>query len=46
VYVTDDDYEAVAYAPVVATATAVAVEAAQEFYGENAEAESDDADSA
>ena len=34
-YVEEDDYDAVPYAPVVATSTAVAVEAAQEYYAEN-----------
>ncbi|MXQ07062.1 MFS transporter [Alphaproteobacteria bacterium GH1-50] len=34
-YVQEDDYDAVAYAPVLATSTAVAIEAAQEFYAEN-----------
>ncbi|MDA8584657.1 MFS transporter [Rhodobacteraceae bacterium] len=38
-YASEDDYDAVSYAPVLATGTAVAVEAAQEFYAENAEAE-------
>ena len=43
----EEDYDAVAYAPVLATGTAVAVEAAQEFYVENVEnVESDDEDAA
>ena len=42
VYSEEDDYEAVAYAPVLATGTAVAVEAAQEYYAENAETESEE----
>ncbi len=37
VYAEDDDYDAVAYAPIMPTATAVAVEAAQEYYVDNAE---------
>ena len=43
VYAEEDDYDAVAYAPVLPTGTAVAVEAAQEYYAENADSESDDA---
>jgi MFS family permease len=35
VYAEEDDYDAVPYAPVMPTATPVAVEAAQEFYAEN-----------
>ena len=38
-YVEEDDYDAVAYAPVFATSTAVAVEAAQEYYAENVDNE-------
>ena len=34
-YVEEDDYDAVPYAPVMATSTAVAMEAAQEYYAEN-----------
>lgn len=41
-YAEEEDYDAVAYAPVMATATAVAVEAAQEVYVENAEIDTDD----
>ena len=36
-YAGEEDYDAVAYAPVLPTATAVAVEAAQEYYAENVE---------
>ncbi|NNE82262.1 MAG: MFS transporter [Silicimonas sp.] len=44
-YAGEEDYDAVAYAPVLATGTAVAVEFAQEFYVDNAEsAESDTED--
>ena len=39
VYAEEDDYDAVAYAPVLPTGTAIAVEAAQEYYAENAEAD-------
>ena len=35
VYAEEEDYDAVPYAPVMPTATPVAVEAAQEFYAEN-----------
>ena len=42
VYAEEDDYEAVAYAPVLATGTAVAVEAAQEYYAENVESDGED----
>ena len=35
VYAGEDSYDAVPYVPVVATSTAVAVEAAQEYYAEN-----------
>ena len=41
VYAEEDDYDAVAYAPVLPTGTAVAVEAAQEYYAENAESEAE-----
>ena len=41
-YAEGDDYDAVAYAPVLATGTAVAVEAAQEYYAENAESLEED----
>jgi hypothetical protein len=34
-YADEDDYDAVAYAPVLPTGTAVAVEAAAEFYADN-----------
>ena len=46
VYAGDDDYDAVAYAPVMAGSTAVAVEAAQEYYVENAESDGEDEDNA
>jgi MFS family permease len=36
-YAGDDDYDAVAYAPISPSATPVAVELAQEFYAENAD---------
>jgi MFS family permease len=36
-YKDEDDYDAVAYAPLMPTATPVALEAAQEFYAENAD---------
>ena len=39
VYTSEDDYDAVSYAPILPTATPVAMEAAQEVYAENAEAE-------
>jgi len=39
VYAAEDDYDAIAYAPVLPMGSAVAVEAAQEFYAENAEAD-------
>ncbi len=39
VYAEESDYDAVAYAPVLPMGTAVAVEAAQEFYAENVEAD-------
>ena len=39
VYAEEDDYDAVAYAPVLPMGTAVAVEAAQEYYAENVEAD-------
>ena len=42
VYAEEDDYDAVAYAPVLPTGTAVAVEAAQEYYAENADIEAED----
>ena len=42
VYAEEDDYEAVAYAPVLATGTAVAVEAAQEYYAENVDSDGED----
>lgn len=42
IYAGDEDYDAVAYAPVMATATAVAVEAAQEYYVENAETDAEE----
>ncbi len=42
VYAEEDDYEAVAYAPVLATGTAVAVEAAQEYYAENVDTETEE----
>lgn len=38
-YAEEEDYESVSYAPVMPTATAVAVEAAQEYYAENVETE-------
>ena len=44
VYAEEDDYEAVAYAPVLATGTAVAVEAAQEYYAENVESDGENSD--
>ncbi len=43
VYAAEDDYDAVAYAPVSPSATPVAVEAAQEVYAENADSSDDDA---
>jgi MFS family permease len=46
VYAEDDDYDAVAYAPVMAGSTAVAVEAAQEYYVENAESDAEDDENA
>ncbi len=39
IYQEEDDYDAVSYAPVFATATPVAVEVAQEYYVENVEGE-------
>ena len=36
-YREEEDYDAVTYAPVLPTATPVALEAAQEFYAENAD---------
>ena len=42
----DDDYEATTYAPVLQTATPVALEAAQEWYIENAEADAEAAEAA
>jgi len=44
VYADEDDYDAVAYAPMFPSATPVAVEAAAEFYVENAENIEDQAD--
>lgn len=41
-YAADDDYEAVAYAPIIATASPFAGEVAQEIYAENAENDADD----
>lgn len=41
-YQSEDDYDAVAYAPISPTATPVAVEVAAEVYVENTEAEEDD----
>lgn len=38
-YREEEDYDAVAYAPVLPTATPVVLEAAQEFYAENADTE-------
>ena len=42
IYAEEDEYDAVAYAPVPPTATQIVVEAAQEFYAENAESEDGD----
>lgn len=42
-YAADDDYESVAYAPIIATASPFAGEVAQEIYAENAENDADDA---
>jgi MFS family permease len=42
-YRSEDDYDAVAYAPISPTATPVAMEVAAEVYVENTEAEEDDA---
>lgn len=42
VYASDEDYDAVKYAPISPSATVVAVEVAQEFYAENAEALDED----
>ena len=43
-YADESDYEAVAYAPILPTATGVAVEAATEVYAENAENENEQAE--
>lgn len=42
-YVDEDDYDAVPYAPVMAASTAIAVEAAQEYYAENVDIDATDA---
>lgn len=47
VYKEEDDYDAVKYAPILPTATPIAVEAAQEYYAENVDNEEEEkADSA
>ena len=42
VYASEDDYDAVRYAPISPASTVVAVEVAQEYYAENAEAAEED----
>ncbi len=42
VYASEDDYDAVKYAPIAPAATVVAVEVAQEYYAENADAFEED----
>ncbi len=41
-YAEEDDYDAVSYAPIFPTGTAIAAEAAQEYYAENVENEEND----
>jgi hypothetical protein len=41
-YAADEDYDAVAYAPILPTATPVVVEVAQEYYAENVDNDDDE----
>ena len=44
VYKEEDDYDAVSYAPILPTATPIAVEAAQEYYAENVDTDDEPSD--